>query len=521
MNVLTRAKNYLIKQVLSPIGTWGAWSWWPRIYESYAGAWQNNVVVDQALVSAYWAVFACVTLIAKDISKLPAIVMQLEVGTGVFRKTLNRPVLRKPNHFQTHLEFFFSWMVSQLLHGNTYVLKRRDERGFVDALYVLCPQLVTPLIAPDGSVFYQLSADNLSDLPTQVTVPASEIIHDRMYTLHHPLIGVSPIYACGIAAMQGVAIQNNSAKFFQNMSRPSGVLTAPGAITQDVATRLKEQWETNFSASNIGRVAVLGDGLKYEAMTITAHDSQLIEQLKMTGQMIAACYHVPGYKIGVGPMPTVNNTASLNQQYYDQCLQYLIEKLEARLDEGLELEAPFEVWMDLSGLLRMDPQARYAAHSEAIKGGWKEPNEARLEENLQPVRGGDTPYMQSQNTSLAALDQRDTDDAAGSVDIQTEVMNGGQVTSLQKIIEAVSAGTIPIETARAAIAAAFPVLDAGQVDAMLTPLDGFKPAKSPASPAAPPAAAVDQPAKDSSDIDQTESALLALFQKSPESFSHA
>jgi HK97 family phage portal protein len=505
--------------LLSPIGSWG-WTW-PRVWESYPGAWQQNVVVDQTLVPAYWAVFSCVTLIASDISKLPARVMQRNKATGVFKETFLRPVLQKPNHFQTHLEFFFTWIVSQLLNGNTYVLKRRNPQGFVDAMYILSPNLVTPLIADDGSIFYQLQADNIAGLKATVTVPASEIIHDRMYTLHHPLIGVSPIYACGVAAMQGMAIQGNSAKFFQNMSRPGGILTAPGAISNETALRLKESWETNFGAGNIGKVAVLGDGLKYEAMTVTAHDSQLIEQLKMTAEMVCACYHVPGYKIGVGPMPTVSNTAALNQQYYDQCLQYPIEKMELRLDEGLELAPPFEVWMDLSGLLRMDPQARYASHNEAIRGGWLKPNEARIEEDLEPVDGGDTPYMQQQNYSLSALARRDDEDAEGTTDVQSAAMNGAQVTSLQGLITAAANGEIPVGTAEAAIAAAFPLLTPAQVTAMMSPLRGFEPVAPP--PAAPPAAPEPEPepAPGEGEEDQTELALLALFHKAPESYAHA
>lgn len=48
---------------------------WYRIFESFTGAWQRNVEVDQATVAAYWAVFSCVTLIAGDISKLALWVM--------------------------------------------------------------------------------------------------------------------------------------------------------------------------------------------------------------------------------------------------------------------------------------------------------------------------------------------------------------------------------------------------------------------------------------------------------------
>lgn len=380
---------------------------WFTIFDSYPGAWQANVEVDQTTVSQNWAVFSCVTLIASDISKMPARVVKFDPAQKIWVDTQLRPVLRKPNHFQTRIEFTKSWIFSLLLQGNTYVLKQRDQNSFVVALYILDPTRVIPLVAPDGSIFYRLSTDNTAGLEDQVTVPASEIIHDRLYTLWHPLMGVSPIYACGMAAMQGAAMQDNSAKFFQNMSRPSGILTAPGAISDETAARLKAAWDTNFTGSNMGKVAVLGDDLKYQAMTINATDAQLLEQLKFTGEMICATFHVPTYKLGLGQMPTVNNTAALNQQYYDQCLQAIIENMELRLTEGLELDFPFECWMDESVLLRMDPATRMKSLGDAISGGILAPNEARRSENLPPVAGGESPYLQQQNFSLAALAKRD------------------------------------------------------------------------------------------------------------------
>jgi HK97 family phage portal protein len=418
---------------LAPISNSG-W-FWPRILESYTGAWQANVVVSSRTVSENWAVFACVTLIANDISKMPARVMQFNQALRIFEPTIQRPVLRKPNRFQTRIEFFKCWIFSLLFQGNTYVLKERDADGFVVRLYILDPKRVTPLVAPDGGIYYQLGDDILSGIEESVVVPASEIIHDRLYTLFHPLIGVSPIYASGVAAMQSAAIQDNSAKFFQNMSRPSGILTAPGAISDETAARLKAAWETNFSGSNIGKVAVLGDALKYEAMTITAVDSQLIEQLKFTGEMICATFHVPPYKLGLGQMPTVNNTAALNQQYYDQCLQPIVENMELRIDDGLELAFPNETWFDTTALLRMDPATRLKSHSESIAGGWLAPNEARREEDKPPLEGGDTAYLQQQNFSLAALAKRDAlEDPFGTAKAPTPALPAPEEDQTDKVL---------------------------------------------------------------------------------------
>lgn len=399
-----------IKQALSGVGQWFT------IHDTYPGAWQQNVRVSTATVAESWAVYGCVTLIANDISKMPARVMQFDQSQRIWSATLLRAVLRKPNHFQTRIEFFRCWIFSLLLYGNTYVLKERDQNGFVVAMYVLDPQRVTPLVAEDGGIYYRLSNDNLNGISeASITVPASEVMHDRINTLWHPLIGVSPIAACGSAAAQALAIQDNSTRFFQNMSRPGGVLTAPGAISNDTASRIKTHWDENYAGQNAGKVAVLGDGLKYEQMTITATDAQLIEQLKFTGEMVCAVFHVPPYKLGLGPMPTVNNTGLLNQQYYDQGLQPIVESMELRLDDGLELPRNHECWFDESAILRMDQASRFESYNKAIGGGWMAPNEARREEDMQPVEGGDSPMMQQQNWTLTQLAQRQSPDDSTAV----------------------------------------------------------------------------------------------------------
>jgi phage portal protein BeeE len=131
--------------------------------------------------------------------------------------------------------------------------------------------------------------------------------------------------------------------------------------------------------------------------------------------MICATFHVPPYKLGLGQMPTTNNVAALNQQYYEQALQPIVEKMELRLDEGLGLAEGYETWLDETVLVRMDPSTRLEAHNKAVGGGWKSPDEVRREENLPPVDGGATPYLQQQNYSLAALAKRDaSDDPFGS-----------------------------------------------------------------------------------------------------------
>lgn len=404
---ITRRKKPTVQKLLqSPSGAW------TRIFDAYPGYWQQDTSVELNSVLTFGAVFACLRLISSDIGKLRIKLVERR-PSGIWKETQNpaySPVLRKPNSVQTRIKFIERWLISKLVHGNTYVLKSRDNRGVVTSMYVLDPTRVTALVSESGDVFYRLARYDFAELHEEVTVPAREMIHDVHVTPEHPLMGVSPIGASGLAASQGLKIQGNSEKFFGNRSMPGGILTAPGAISDDTATRLKTAFETNFTGDNAGKLAVVGDGLKYESVSMKATDAQLIEQLRWTGEEVCRAFGVPAYKIGIGPMPAYNNIEALSQAYYSDCLQELIECIELLLDEGLGLPSSLGTEFDLDGLLRMDTATRYKAHSDAIGGGWLAPNEARYKEDLEPVAGGDSPYMQQQNFSLQALAQRDQDE---------------------------------------------------------------------------------------------------------------
>jgi len=399
----------------------GSGGWWPVVHEPYTGAWQKNdeIAADTAL--SYWAVFACVTQIASNIAKLPCCLVEQD-DEGIWSETTNpaySPVLRKPNHYQTPGQFFESWIVSKLLHGNTYVLLQRDQRGVVTALHVLDPTRVTPLVAPDGAVYYQLGRDDLAGLtPAEIAltpaVPASEIIHDVMVPLFHPLVGVTPIYAVGMAVLQGSKILENAASFFANGSRPGGILIAPGAITEEQAARLKETFTREYSGANAGKLLVVSDGLKYEGLAMNAQDAQLIEQLGWTAVPICGCFRVPVFMIDSTKTPAYGNVEQLTLQFHSQCLQSLIVSIETLLDQGLSLGPEFgnaygtEFYVE--DLFYMDAMSRTKAANESIGSGALAPNEARKKYfGVGSVPGGDSPYLQQQYYSLEALAARDAE----------------------------------------------------------------------------------------------------------------
>jgi HK97 family phage portal protein len=384
--------------------------WYPLIREPFTGAWQRNLEINVDTASSFHADFACKTLIARDIAKLRVKLVEKDKN-DIWSETTNpafSPVLRRPNDYQTRNQFWECWVLSKLSRGNTYVLKVRDNRQVVTALHVLDPTRVRPLVADDGSVFYRLSSDNLADID-DIIVPAREIIHDRFNCLFHPLVGTPPVFASGLASMLGINAQKTSALLFENASVPGGLLTAPGEISDVAEKRIKEEWELRFSRVNLGRVAVLSGGMKYEKMTVTNVEAQMIEQLKWSAEVVCSVYHVPPYKVGVGVLPTYNNVQALNVEYYSQALQSHIEEIEEALDAalGIGVGEGLGTEFDTDNLLRMDTVTQVTAIRDAVGAGVMAPNEGRAKLDLKPVTGGDNPFLQQQNYSLEALAKRD------------------------------------------------------------------------------------------------------------------
>lgn len=381
---------------------------WRTIFEPYTGAWQRNEELKVGDLSSYPTLYACLNRIATDIGKLP-FVLKREDDHGIWRPVKSAaydPVLRKPNGYQTAQQFRESWVLSKLMDGNAYILKQRDNRGVVVALYVLDPARVRPMVTDAGRVLYELSysiSQNL--LPEgypggQLMIPASEIIHDRINCFHHPLIGVPPLCAAAMAAGKNIRIIRNSSAFFENSANPGGLVSGPAGLSDDDADKLQKFFNDNFTGDKSGRIAVVGADLKFTPFAFKAADSQLVEQMRYSDEQICQPFGIPPFKVGIGSIPAGLGVDAINQLYYSDALQAHIEAMESLLDEGLGIARPMGVELDLWPLLRMDVGKQADVEVKLVGGGIKAPNEARHVFDLGPLEGGDTVYMQQQDFPL-------------------------------------------------------------------------------------------------------------------------
>jgi phage gp29-like protein len=92
---------------------------------------------------------------------------------------------------------------------------------------------------------------------------------------------------------------------------------------------------------------------------------------------------------------------------------------------------------------------------------------------IAPQKG--SPIGTDISTQASPSDSPVTAASGGASDVQSTALNGAQVTSLVDLAAEVAQGILPIETARAIAAAAFPLVKKEEINRIFDPLSGFSP----------------------------------------------
>jgi len=349
------------------------------------------------------AVESCISAISQSIAMMPVNHWR-ETDDGGRERVITSPayrVMRRPNSYQTRSEFIVNLLRSELFQGNGYAQAVRDDRFQIRELHLGSPRIVSPYVDPeDGAIFYQFGFNPLVDgeqaFDPARYVPARDVLHVRLHTNRDPLCGETPLTAAMMAVAAGNSISAHTATFFQNMSRPSGVLSTKDAMAPEIRAENKASWKEATTGEQTGGTAILYGGLEWKPLTMTAVDSALIESYKLTVADIARVFRVPPAIIGELGGATFANTETLLRHWIATGLGYVIEHLEQSFDYLFRLPESEWIEFDTDYLLRSEFAARIDALTKGITGGLFAPNEARAREGLPKVDGGDEPFVQQQ-----------------------------------------------------------------------------------------------------------------------------
>lgn len=140
----------------------------------------------------------------------------------------------------------------------------------------------------------------------------------------------------------------------------------------------------------------------------------------------------------------------------------------------------WEPLWQLSDSERADIAVKHAtAFTADVTAGLMDPATLSEARESQLVDDGTYPGLASlladAESPLNETDPNVAGQFSGGSEVQQQALNGIQISSMQAIAEAVSGGQLPPESAKAIMAASFPLLTPEQVDQIIDPMVGFEP----------------------------------------------
>lgn len=381
-----------------------------------SGTWaQKPVTPDSSLQLA--AAWACVRINARTIGALPIQIFE-RISGGNRRAAEGHPLYEllhdTPNSDQTAMEFWEGQVTALNLRGNAYAEKIK----FGERLVALEP------MNPDGVQTYRTPAGERRYRYSPAGQRAEDMGEDRVFHLRGfgagGLTGLSPISYGRQTLGSALAADEVAGRTFANGLQLSGfVEMATGTrLTPEQRTQLVDLFEKFSGSSKVGKVMPLDPGMKFQPLTISPADAQLLETRRFNIEEICRWFGVPPILVGhasEGQTMWGSGVEQIMLAWRTVSLQQELERIEQAIEK--QLMAPgdrrrFYVEHNVESLMRADSEGRAALYSSAAQNGWQTRNEIRAHENLPPMDGGDVLTVQSNLTPLDRLGEAATAPAA-------------------------------------------------------------------------------------------------------------
>lgn len=306
-------------------------------------------------------------------------------------------LLRLPNPDQTCYEFIeglltefflmgsvFAWLLPDAEAASGYQLRIVPREWIVDTIsHTNYAPDVIRITSGSGSV---------------VEVPREEFVQFRMYNPGNPGGYQSPISALKQTLTEQVNadrfrtdIWRSSGRFNAYLTRPTNVQPWDDNARKAFLKAFREGW--GQKGENRGKMPLLEDGMEIKTYQFNAQQAQYAETKQLSREDVAAAYHVNPSLIWHTTTQTYASAKDNARALYADCLGPTLQMLQQRINSFLlpmlGADPGTYVEFDLTEKLKGSFEERAGIIQSSVGGPWMTRNEARADNNLPPIEGGD------------------------------------------------------------------------------------------------------------------------------------
>lgn len=333
------------------------------------------------------AVWACVERIAKTVASLPLFVYRNRAGARDIDRasTLWMLLHDSPNARMTPMEFWTAMLLNLLLRGNAYARIERDARGEAFALWPMSADQVEMRILDDGSVVYLYRIGN--DL---AALAAENVLH--LKEMGNGAIGLARLDYMRSTTTEATNAQAQASRLFSAYGKPTGVLMVDNVLNPTQREKIKANF-AELQAGNTSRLFVLEANMKYQQLSLSPEDQQLLESRQFTVEEIGRWFGVPAVLINHSNVTAWGSgIEQIVEGFYKLTIRPLLVNIEQAVTKRVLTagqRAQMTVEFGFDALLRSTLKDRAEIYSKLVQNGIQTRNECRQLENLPPIAGGD------------------------------------------------------------------------------------------------------------------------------------
>lgn len=306
-------------------------------------------------------------------------------------------LLWKPNGDQTGFEFIRALSLEYFVFGCVYVWILPDPEsasGFqariiptdwissTEKANAYAPDAIA-VVAPGGST---------------IEIPRKEFVQFRTYSPGNPGGYVSPVSAL----RQTLEEQIQAGRFRRELWKSSGRLNAQIIRPKDVqpwSDEARKRWVEAFrtawgpGGSKAGSIPLMEDGMEIKPFQTSFKEQQWAESIKLSREAVAAAYGINPGLVWHSDTQTYASSKDNARALYAECLGPVLQMLQQRINSFLlpmvGADPNTYVEFDLTEKLKGSFEERASILQASVGGPWLTRNEARADNNLPPIEGGD------------------------------------------------------------------------------------------------------------------------------------
>jgi HK97 family phage portal protein len=320
--------------------------------------------------------FTAIDKVANLMAKLSVGVYDTAPDSGdvLDRKGPYAKLMRNPCSILPRFKFYHWLSTTYEVYGEAYLVKNRNPSTKQITDFVPMHPVNTYVRRSDeGTLIYGFTGS------PDMWFPESEIVAFRRYNPDNTMRGLSRMEPLRQTLMNEDSARKAAKSLYDNMLRPSYVLSTPKVLGDAGFKRLEAAVQSVGGVDGAGGVMLLEDDVTATRMQLDAEEMQYIETRKLNRSECFEVYDLNPAAAQINDNTTQTSYEPMTKDVYKSSIDHRLRDLESTFDfyVGSEFNGPKEFRFEVNNQLRADIEVLAPAIVQLVQSFVLKPSEGR------------------------------------------------------------------------------------------------------------------------------------------------